>query len=177
MNYYHRHLGDFVKDTAHLSALQVGIYNLLLDRYYASERPIPASEAYQVARARNRDERKAVDGILRDFFQKAGKVWRNKRCDKEIEKANSRIEAARSNGLKGGRPKTQQEPSGFHSANPSPTQMKALQSPTSNNQQKNSDSETINGLSERRKQELGAAVSDFTRHNAVQRQRIWDTKR
>ena len=38
MNYYERHLGDYARDTGHLSMLEHGAYSLLLDRYYATRR-------------------------------------------------------------------------------------------------------------------------------------------
>jgi uncharacterized protein YdaU (DUF1376 family) len=31
VNYYERHIGDYLKDTAHLSLLEHGIYTRLLD--------------------------------------------------------------------------------------------------------------------------------------------------
>ena len=42
VNYYKRHLGDFSRDTAHLSQGQIGAYDLMLDWYYANEKPLPA---------------------------------------------------------------------------------------------------------------------------------------
>jgi uncharacterized protein YdaU (DUF1376 family) len=68
MNYYERHLGDYARDTAHLSILEHGVYTLLLDRYYATEQPIPADQAHRVARARSREEKAAVDAVLSEFF-------------------------------------------------------------------------------------------------------------
>ena len=45
MNYYERHIGDYLKDTAHLSLLEHGVYSRLLDVYYTRESPIPAADA------------------------------------------------------------------------------------------------------------------------------------
>ena len=45
VNYYERHLGDYARDTAHLTMVEHGAYTLLLDRYYATESPIPADQA------------------------------------------------------------------------------------------------------------------------------------
>ena len=46
------HLGDYAKDTAHLSMLETGAYRLLLDRYYGTEQGIPADQAHRIARAK-----------------------------------------------------------------------------------------------------------------------------
>lgn len=139
MNYYERHLGDYAKDTAHLSMLEHGAYNLLLDRYYGTEAGIPADQVYRVARARTKDERAAVDAVLGEFFELKDGAWTKGRCDEEIEKAKARIDAARENGKKGGRPKakpnpdqTQKKPNGLLPGSNSETQSKALQTPGSN---------------------------------------------
>lgn len=118
MNYYERHLGDYARDTGHLSMLEHGAYNLLLDRYYVTEAGIPEDQIYRVARARTKEERDAVDTVIREFFYLADGVWVKDRCEEEISGARARIQAARSNGGKGGRPRknpkqTQQKPSGF----------------------------------------------------------------
>lgn len=85
MNYYERHLGDYARDTGHLSLVEHGIYTLLLDRYYASESPIPDADKYRVARARTRDEKAALDAVLAEFFVLDDGRWHNKRADAEIE--------------------------------------------------------------------------------------------
>jgi hypothetical protein len=64
MNYYERHIGDYARDTAHLSMLEHGAYSLLLDRYYMTERAIPTDEAHRLARARTALERAAVSAVL-----------------------------------------------------------------------------------------------------------------
>lgn len=88
MNYYERHLGDYAKDTAHLSMVEHGAYGLLLDRYYGTEAGIPADQAYRITRARSKEEKTAVDCVLAEFFflDRDSGVWRNKRADEEIAK-------------------------------------------------------------------------------------------
>jgi uncharacterized protein YdaU (DUF1376 family) len=148
MNYYERHLGDYAKDTAHLSMMEHGAYTLLLDRYYATEKGIPQDQVYRIARARTAAEKRAVDNVLREFFELCGVVWTKNRCEVEIQGARTRISSAQENGKLGGRPKSQQnqrneKPNGLNpvpisepSANPEETQhltgSKALQSPISN---------------------------------------------
>lgn len=136
MNYYQRHIGDYQRATGHLSLVEHGVYTLLLDRYYATEQPIPADQVYRLARARTDDERAAVDAVLAEFFQldSAANAWRNRRADAEIESSRTRIRAAQTNGRTGGRPrKTDKKPSGFPVGMPEETQAepsgKAHQSP------------------------------------------------
>lgn len=86
MHSYPRHLGDYAKDTGHLSALEHGCYTLLTDWYYASEKPIPAGKVYRICKASSKQERAAVDAVLSEFFKKDGAEWRHKRIDAEIAK-------------------------------------------------------------------------------------------
>lgn len=145
MNYYERHLGDYAKDTAHLSMLEHGAYNLLLDRYYSTETGIPASQAHRLARARTKEEKQAVDDVLGEFFTLSGDVWINKRADEEVAKAQVKINAAKENGKKGGRPKkpssgseneTQQKPAGLFPGSENETKQKAHQAPDTRHQLK-----------------------------------------
>lgn len=133
MNYYERHLGDYARDTAHLSLLEHGAYTILLDRFYVTEQGIPADQVHRIARAKSKDEKAAVDAVLAEFFVLENGAYIQKRAMAEIQKAQTRINAARANGKTGGRPKrnpeeTHRKPTGFISE----TQSKAFQSPISN---------------------------------------------
>lgn len=146
MNYYERHLGDYARDAGHLSVLEHGVYTLLLDRYYVTEKGIPEDQAHRIARAQTKEEHKAVESVLKEFFTLVDGVWINKRCEEEIECAYARINASQSNGKKGGRPKksktqtepkpnppeTQQVSTGINLGSQNETQSKALQSPITN---------------------------------------------
>lgn len=110
MNYYERHLGDYARDTGHLSMVEHGAYSLLMDRYYATEQGIPDDQAHRVARARSRDEKAAVDTVLNEFFTLSDGVWLHGRIEAELGKALGRIEAARENGKRGGRPAKKNPP-------------------------------------------------------------------
>jgi uncharacterized protein YdaU (DUF1376 family) len=143
MNYYEHHLGDYAKDTVHLTMTEHGAYRLLLDRYYSTEQGIPKDKAHRVAQARTKDEKAAVDAVLEEFFTLADGIYRHARCDSEIEKAQVKIKAAQENGRRGGRPKrersgyqneTQEKPSGLFSGYQNETQDKAHQSPITNHQ-------------------------------------------
>lgn len=140
MNYYERHLGDYAKDTAHLSMLEHGAYGLLLDRYYATECGIPADQAHRLARARTKEEKQAVDSVLDEFFKLVDGVWINNRAADEVTKAQSKIKAAQENGKRGGRPKTnpretQEKPGGLFVGSDSETETKAHQTPDTRHQE------------------------------------------
>ena len=149
MNFYPHHIGDYAKDTAHLSMVEDGAYRRLLDIYYTRERPLPGDPKaiYRLARAHTKVERDAIDAVLQEFFVNDNLLFRHNRCEKEIENAQSRISAAQKNGAKGGRPRKQglhgdmqgtelnplgldSEPAGFSVGYENVTQQKAHQSQT-----------------------------------------------
>lgn len=137
MNYYERHLGDYAKDTAHLTMIEHGAYTLLMDRYYATEAGIPEDQAYRVSRARTKEEKAAVDVVLDEFFRLENGVWIKNRIEEEIEKAQTKITTAQKNGKLGGRPKkdkteTQEKPTGLFVGSKTETQKKAHQTPDTN---------------------------------------------
>lgn len=139
MNYYERHLGDYAKDTAHLTMLEHGAYGLLLDRYYSTEAGIPAGEAHRVSRARTSAEKAAVDAVLNEFFKLLDGVWVSKRAQEEITKVQNKIKVAQENGKRGGRPKTNpnethEKPSGLSVGFENETQVKAHQTPDTRHQ-------------------------------------------
>ncbi len=104
MHYYQRNIGDYGRDTGHLSALEHGVYTLLLDWYYLNERPITMKEAVRVSRG-NQEETQVV---LSEFFKETEQGWIHSYADRVI--AEYRVKAARNreNGAKGGRPKSSQ---------------------------------------------------------------------
>jgi uncharacterized protein YdaU (DUF1376 family) len=105
MNYYQRHLGDYMRDTRHLSILEHGVYTLLLDWYYIHERGIPEGMEFRLTSARTKAEKEAVTNVLAEFFSLEDGAWVNHRAEEEI----SRSVSMRENGKKGGRP-TKAEP-------------------------------------------------------------------
>ena len=90
VNYYERHLGDYARDTAHLSLLEHGVYTLLLDRYYVTEKPLPNDERelFRLLRAASKAEKDAVRQVLREFFTETDEGWRQNRCDEVIADFN-----------------------------------------------------------------------------------------
>ena len=86
MNYYEHHLGDYLRDTAHLSMLEDGAYRRLLDAYYIKEAPLPKAlrDVCRLVRAMTKPERDAVAIVLAEFFREGDDAWHHKRCDAEI---------------------------------------------------------------------------------------------
>lgn len=94
MHYYKRHLGDYAKDTRHLTLLQHGAYTLLLDWYYSSEHPIPANRCDRIANASTPTERQAVRFVLTDFFVETPDGWISRRADAEIAAMRAKSDKA-----------------------------------------------------------------------------------
>ena len=95
---------------------QMGAYDRLLDFYYESEQPLPSDleECYMIAGARSEQDKADVEKVLGKFFLLADAGYTQERTEHEIAYAKPKIEAARTNGARGGRPKkTQEKPSGF----------------------------------------------------------------
>lgn len=90
MNYYKRHLGDYAKDTRHLTLAEHGAYCLLLDYYYSTESPIPDDRCERIANAYAEHEREAVRNVLQAFFTLTPEGWRNSRADKEISEFHAK---------------------------------------------------------------------------------------
>lgn len=84
MNYYERHVGDYLKDTAHLSLLEHGVYTRLLDVYYTREGGIPTAEAARLVGARSKDERAALVSVLGEYFKLVDGLHSQDRCEREI---------------------------------------------------------------------------------------------
>lgn len=110
MNFYKRHIGDYLKDTAHLTLLEHGVYTRLLDVYYTRESGIPDAQAARLIGARGRDETAALKVVLGEFFELIDGSWVQSRCEREIEEASAQAKANRENGKKGGRPKKVRNP-------------------------------------------------------------------
>ena len=92
MHYYRHHIGDFLKDTGHLSNDQMGIYLRMLWKYYLDEKPL-IDDCESIAFAMRSDE-KTVHLILRHFFVLQDGGWKHNRCDKEIADYHDKKEKA-----------------------------------------------------------------------------------
>lgn len=132
MNYYEHHIGDYAAATGHLSLVEDAVYTRMLRRYYLTESPLPADVA-QLARlvgARQPEEIAAVEAVLHEFFRLADDGWHQKRADEDIERYRAKIDAARENGRRGGRPPNKPSEKGsVNSGSENKTQLKAHQAP------------------------------------------------
>lgn len=88
MNYYEHHIGDYAQATAHLTFVEDAAYSRLIRKYYAEERPLPAelTAVQRLIGARSREEKSAVETVLKEFFFLDADGWHNKRADAEIER-------------------------------------------------------------------------------------------
>lgn len=102
MNYYPHHIGDYLKDTAHLSMIEDGAYRRLIDLYYLHEQALPSerTKVYRLARAITPADKAAVDTILDEYFLLTDAGWTHKRCDAELEKSREKSHKARTSAAK-----------------------------------------------------------------------------
>jgi len=97
MHYYRFNIGDYKKDTGHLSIVEHGVYRQLIDLYYTNESPITADirKLSRLISARANDEVQALNDVLDDFFTLDGDVYRHTRCDNELKSLYAKSEKAR----------------------------------------------------------------------------------
>lgn len=88
LNYYEHHIGDYDQATAHLSAVEDGIYSRMIRWYMASESPLPADikAIIRRVRAHTADERAAVQTVLGEFFELRADGYHQQRCDDEVDR-------------------------------------------------------------------------------------------
>ena len=93
MHYYPHHIGDFLKDTSHLTNEQMAVYLRMIWSYYASEKPLE-DDCERIAFA-VRSDAKTVSLILCHFFCLEGGSWHHKRCDEVIAEFRAKSEKSR----------------------------------------------------------------------------------
>jgi uncharacterized protein YdaU (DUF1376 family) len=86
VNYYEHHIRDYDAATAHLTWDEDMAYTRLMRWYYRKEQPIPAelSEACRQVRATSGAQRKAVESVLKEFFELREDGWHQATCDETI---------------------------------------------------------------------------------------------
>jgi uncharacterized protein YdaU (DUF1376 family) len=112
-------MGKYARDTKHLSLLEHGAYNLLLDYYYSTGGLPQVSNAqsnaqlmpdhsriYRVCGAAGKAEQDAVDSVLKFFFKlNADGFYIQEKCDEvlaiQAEKHETRVRVGRENKAKG----------------------------------------------------------------------------
>jgi len=109
MHYYRHNIGDYRRDTSHLSLLEHGVYRQLLDMYYLENGNIPSETQWDMRRlgARTEQEKSAVESVLNDFFSMGDRLIQ-KRCDEELIGYQQHAINSVANGKLGGRPKKTQ---------------------------------------------------------------------
>lgn len=95
MHYFQFNIGDYARDTAHLTEMEDLAYRRMLDLYYRSEKPLPESidEIARLIRMRTHCECIAI--VLQDFFELHADGYRNGRADQELERTYSKSIKAR----------------------------------------------------------------------------------
>jgi uncharacterized protein YdaU (DUF1376 family) len=88
-------VGDYLRDTRHLTTEEHGAYFLLILEYWAKGGKLPDDDA-QLARIVNLSPAKwrKVKPIVKQFFQ-VQDGWHHKRIDEELDYAAARRERAR----------------------------------------------------------------------------------
>jgi len=97
MNYYNFSIGDFNKNTRHLTLVERALYRELIDLYYEAEQPIPADDFNRLAKrvcAKTDDEKAALKEVLTEFFYIENDAYHHSRCDAEILIYKEKIEKA-----------------------------------------------------------------------------------
>lgn len=96
MNFYKHYIGDFQRDTGHLSLTERGAYLALIHHYYATEKPLPNNidALCRIAGAVSTIERKAVKSVL-GFFEIVDSGLMHARIEAEIQKAGEQANTNR----------------------------------------------------------------------------------
>jgi len=95
MHWYKRHLGDYARKTGHLTVWEHGALNLMLDRLYATERPLTKSDAHRLCRPGTPEEETALARLLDEFFNNTSSGYINNRAVCEIEAFQEKSRKAR----------------------------------------------------------------------------------
>lgn len=97
MNFYKHYIGDYQRDTGHLSLAEHGAYRLMLDAFYATGKPLPSDKKalYRLLRAATGIERRAIDIVSSQFWEMTSAGLINRRAALEIDKAAKQAEINR----------------------------------------------------------------------------------
>lgn len=86
MNYFEHHIGDYDASTTHLTWAEDLAYTRLIRLYCRRELPIPVdlADACRLIRAASREQKAAVESVLREFFEFQADGWHHARYDDAI---------------------------------------------------------------------------------------------
>lgn len=147
MHYYPHHIGDFTKDTYFLNNEEVGIGIRLLGLYYDTEKPFKNDISLLSIKVSAEGKEDVVQKVLGLIFKydETENVWKQTRCDKEIEHYHS-IGAIRKKGGEESAKKRKKEKELWFSLSSTQALLTKNQKPISINQElltKNQDLITI----------------------------------
>lgn len=98
MIFYKRFPGDYGRDTQHLTTLEHGIYALLLDYLYSTEKPIQSfDDACRISKVHVNANKRACRRVLLHFFTEGPLGYTQKRVEEEISLAESKKGQCRRN--------------------------------------------------------------------------------
>ena len=106
MNYFELYMSDYQRKTAHLSLSEHGAYLLMLQANYSSEHPIPSDKKvlYRLLRAASKQEKSAIDSVVRQFWKETPEGLVNARASVAIVEYRQWVEKQRENGKRRGKP-------------------------------------------------------------------------
>jgi len=139
MHYYQHNIGDYLRDTAHLSVIEHGVYRLLLDWCYLNEAPISTEKALRLGRGYPNE----TQSVLSEFFLQTEIGWEHKRVALEVAAYKAKSLKNKQNGQKGGRPRTENNPVGCQSV----SELEAKQTLTKNQEPITNNQEPIEEIS------------------------------
>jgi uncharacterized protein YdaU (DUF1376 family) len=102
MHYYQFHIGDYRRDTAHLSLIEHAIYRALIDTCFETEKPLPLQRS-KIERShsiRTPEESTALDNVLSDFFIENADGFVHARVNQDIQAVYAKIDKARESARK-----------------------------------------------------------------------------
>jgi uncharacterized protein YdaU (DUF1376 family) len=96
------HPGDYLTDTAHLSAAEHGAYLLLILNYWQRGEPLPADDKKLrgISRLSPAEWAESRDTLMEFFTERDGLLY-HKRIEEELERAREKTNKARESGKRG----------------------------------------------------------------------------
>ena len=107
MHYYKKNIGDYRRNTIHLSLLEHGVYSQLIDQYYLKEGvgfDKPVESIARLIGARTEDEVAVVSVILDEFFTETDSGYIHNKCDENLKDYIAQGNRSRENGKKAVKP-------------------------------------------------------------------------
>lgn len=102
MHSYQHNIKTFSHATRHLTRVERSLYRDLIELYYDTEQPLPASNFDRLCRlvlAHSDDEKSALKAVLDEFFVLTGDVYSHNYCDEQIDKFKRGITAKAKAGI------------------------------------------------------------------------------